>query len=59
MIATARIIDDTNDNELTITDFLKGAIIETVSDLSDEKTLRYIYDVLMKAVTVGTQQADC
>ena len=40
-------------------DYLKGAIIETVSELSEEQTLKYIYTMLMGAVTAGTPTADC
>jgi hypothetical protein len=43
----------------TYADYLKGAIIETVSVLSDEKTLNYIYTMLMGAVTAETQTTDC
>jgi hypothetical protein len=44
---------------MTYADYLKGAIIETVSELSEEQTLKYIYTMLMGAVTAGTPTADC
>jgi len=40
-------------------DYLKGAIIETVSDLHDVKTLHYIHTMLMAAVTAETQTTNC
>lgn len=43
---------------MTHADYLKGAIIETVSDLTDEKVLNYIYTMLMGAVTVETKPTD-
>ncbi len=42
----------------TYADYLKGAIIKTVLDASDEKLLNYIYTMLMSAVTAEKQQAD-
>lgn len=59
MTAVARIIQTPKETKTTKAEYLKGAIIETVSDLSDENTLNYIYTVLMKAVTAGTQPEGC
>lgn len=44
--------------QTTYADYLKGAIVETVSGLSDEKVLNYIYTMLMGAVTSETMPAD-
>lgn len=36
-------------------EYLKGAIIEVVSDLNDVKALNYIHTMIMAAVTAETQ----
>lgn len=38
--------------------YLKGAIIEKVSDLNDVKVLNYIHTMVMAAVTAETQTAN-
>lgn len=48
----------TKNPPMTYADYMKGAIIETVSTLTDEKTLNYIYTMLMGAVTSETKPAD-
>lgn len=42
----------------TYADYLKEAIIETVSGLSDEKKLNYIYTMVMGAVAAEMMPAD-
>lgn len=40
-------------------DFTKEAIIETVSEINDERLLDYIYSMLMAALVAGTHQEAC
>lgn len=40
----------------TYADYLKGAIIKTVLDASDEKLLNYIHTMLMAAIVAEKQQ---
>lgn len=42
----------------TYADYLKGAIIKTILDTSDEKLLNYIHTMLVAAITAEKQQAD-
>ena len=58
MSAVDQLIKLLHETPNTYTDYLKGAIIETVLDTSDEKLLNYIYTMLMAAITAGKQQAD-
>ena len=58
-MTAARVIEPVSETIPTYVDYLKGAIIETVSDLADENTLKYIHTVLMQAVTAGTQLEGC
>lgn len=51
--------ESSKESPLTYADYLKGAIIETVSNLHDEMTLRYIHTMLMNAVTAEMQKANC
>ena len=59
MSAVDQLIKLLHETPNTYTDYLKGAIIETVLDTSDEKLLNYIYTMLMSAVTAGKRQEDC
>ena len=43
----------------TYADYLQGAIVEQVLNLSDEKLLKYIHSMLMSAVTAEKQTGDC
>lgn len=43
---------------MNYSDFLKNAIIETISMTTDEKLLQYIYTMLMAASSAETLQAD-
>lgn len=43
----------------TYADYLKGAIIKTIANTSDEKTLIYIHTMLMAAVTSEKKTVDC
>lgn len=58
MSAVDQLIKLLHETPNTYTDYLKGVIIETVLDTSDEKLINYIYTMLMSAVTAGKQQAD-
>lgn len=42
----------------TYGDYLKGAIVETILDVSDEKILRYIHTMLAAAIVAEKKQAD-
>ena len=58
MTALAEIIPIPPEVPLTRADFLKGAIIEAVSELNDEKTLNYIYTMTMKVILAEMPIAD-
>lgn len=57
MTALAQNIPISTEVPVEYIDYLKGAIIETVSDLHDVKTLQYIHTMLMGAITAETQKA--
>lgn len=59
MTAVASIVEIPTDTKKTYADFLKEAIIDTVSVLTDEETLSYIHSVLMQAVTAEMQPEGC
>lgn len=59
MSAIDQLITLLQDATGTYANYLKRAIIETVLDINDEKTLNYIYTMLMAAVTVEKQTEDC
>lgn len=42
----------------TYTDYLKGEIIETITNVSDEKIVKYIHTMLSAAIAAEKQQAD-
>ena len=56
------LVQNDNDAEkgkhMTYSDFLKNAIIETISMTTDEKLLHYIYTMLMSATPAETLQED-
>lgn len=58
MTALAEIIPIPQETALTRADFLKGAIIEAVLELADEKTLDYIYTMAMKVIPAEMPIAD-
>lgn len=58
MSAVDQLIKLLHETPNTYTDYLKGAIIKTVLDASDEKLLNYIYTMLMAAITAEKKQAD-
>lgn len=59
MSAVDKLITLLKGTQITYSDYLKVAIIETVLDASDEKLLSYIHTMLMSAITVGKRQEDC
>lgn len=59
MSAIDKLVALLQENSSTYADYLKKAIIETVLDINDEKTLNYIHTILMTAVTAETPKADC
>lgn len=59
MTALAEGIPNSPEVPMEYISYLKGAIIEKVSDLNDVKTLNYIHTMLMTAVTAETQTASC
>ena len=58
MAAVAEGIPNSPEVPMEYINYLKGAIIEKVSDLHDVKTLNYIHTMIMAAVTAETQTAD-
>lgn len=56
MSAVDRLIKLLHETPNTYTDYLKGAIIKTVLDTSDEKLLNYIHTMLMAAIVAEKQQ---
>lgn len=58
MTAQANMTETPKESPLTYADYIKGAIIEAVSELHDVKTLNYIHTMLMAAVTAETQIAN-
>lgn len=59
MTTNARFSDDKHENEPTYVDYLKRAITETISGITDEKKLNYIHTMVMNAVIAETQQEGC
>ena len=58
--ATHETPDSYHETSGSYADYLKGAICETVSGLTDESILKYIHTMLMNAVTaVEMQQEGC
>ena len=55
MTAFAEGIPNSPEVPVEYINFLKGAIIEKVSDLNDVKALNYIHTMVMAAVTAETQ----
>lgn len=43
---------------MTYSEYIKKAIIETVSNITDEELLKYIYTMLMSSIPAETLQAD-
>lgn len=44
---------------LTHVDYTRNAIIETITDITNEKTLDYIYSMVMAVLVAERHQEDC
>ena len=58
MSAVDKLVALLQETSSTYAGYLKRAIIETVLDINDEKTLNYIHTILMTVVTAETQTED-
>lgn len=47
-----------NGTHETYGDYLKGSIVKTILEVSDEKLLNYIHTMLFAAISAEKQQAD-